>query len=293
MTILQLKNFLVVAETLNFRKAAEQILIAQPALSRQIQQLEENIGAQLFDRSKKNIMITEAGTYFKNEINRILHQLDESISYAKKIEAGQAGEILIGHASSAMQIVLPRLLKNLQENEPYVKAILTENSNKDILDKLLHHEIDIGFVPNANLSKNYKSKTIYKENFALIVSQNHRLTKKNFSSLADCANENWILPPLNQSQGYNEMVYTICQKHGFIPNIVHESVNGLSVLRLVESGIGITMMSKSILSGLNLNIRHFELKDLPEKVEMKMVWLAEREKELRKTVDLFTKYIFI
>lgn len=102
MTIEQLNNFLIVAETLNFRKSTEKIYIAQPALSRQIQVLEQEIGAILFDRSKKQIQLTAAGRYFRDEAHRIIGQLEQAVLKTAQIQNGNAGENICGHASSAM-----------------------------------------------------------------------------------------------------------------------------------------------------------------------------------------------
>ncbi len=291
MTITQLKNFLIVAETLNFRKSSEQILIAQPALSRQVQQLEEETGVQLFDRSKKQVQLTVAGIYFKKEIERHLHQLEEIVRRTKKIHNGEAGEIHIGHASSAMQSVLPKLLSQLKIQMPGLKTVLTEGTNKLIFEKLLHRELDFGFVPNANPPKELNSKVIYKENFVLILPAKHRLSKKTFTSLAACADEDWVLPPQKEGFGYVEIVYRIFQNHGFLPKVVHESPNASSVLRLVEAGLGLNIMGKSALTGVQLDIKHIELTDIPEKIEMRLVWLKEREPELKKTIEIFSKYL--
>src|SRR5450432_2815556 len=102
MGIQQIKNFLVLCDTLNFRKAAAQINIVQPALSRQIQLLENEVGALLFNRSSRAVTLTEAGIYFQREANRILMDLDKTITYTAQIHKGEAGEIKITHASSAM-----------------------------------------------------------------------------------------------------------------------------------------------------------------------------------------------
>lgn len=115
MDVQQLKHFLRLTETLNFRRTAETTYIAQPALSRQIQQLGNEIGALLFRRDKRNVSLTPAGLYYRDEINRLVHQLDFSGKRAAQIHRGEAGEVRIGHASSAMQSVLPGLLVQLRQ----------------------------------------------------------------------------------------------------------------------------------------------------------------------------------
>src|ERR1700759_3217135 len=106
-SIQQIKNFLILCDTLNFRKAAEQINIVQPALSRQIQLLENEMGVLLFSRTKRSVELTEAGVYFQKEVKRILQDLNKTISLTKQIHLGEAGEIKITHASSAMNTIVP------------------------------------------------------------------------------------------------------------------------------------------------------------------------------------------
>src|ERR1700744_2527466 len=100
MDIRQLKNFLVLCDTLNYRKAAEQINIVQPALSRQIQLLESEIGATLFDRNNRTVTMTEAGLFFQKEADRILQDLGKTITRTAQVHHGEAGEIRITHSSS-------------------------------------------------------------------------------------------------------------------------------------------------------------------------------------------------
>jgi DNA-binding transcriptional LysR family regulator len=140
MTTDQLKNFIIVAEVLNFHKATEKIYIAQPALSRQIQVLENEIQAHLFDRTKKQIKLTPAGLYFKNEAQRIIEQLEHAKKRTAQIFRGEAGEITIGHVSSAMQSVIPGFLKKIKETIPDLKIGLLEGTNRLIFSKIINRE---------------------------------------------------------------------------------------------------------------------------------------------------------
>src|SRR5215510_7023194 len=108
-----LKNFITLAETLHFTKTSEQVFIAQPALSRQIRQLEESIGAELFKRDKRNVSLTKAGLYFKQAAQQTLDQLNYSITRTKQIHHGNAGEIKIGCTHSVVQTILPAIIKEL------------------------------------------------------------------------------------------------------------------------------------------------------------------------------------
>ncbi len=291
MTTRQLQNFLVLTETLNFRKASERIYIAQPALSRQIQGLEEELGFLLFDRSRKQIVLTKSGIFFKKEISKILNQIDQCIQRGVQIHQGKAGEIKIGHASSAMHSVLPDLLRYMETNLPDLKSSLVEGTNELIFDKLRDNEVDFGFVPNAFVPDGLSSLTVYEENYLLILPKEHRLDKSNFKDLTDCKNEKWILHPQPEGFGYMEEILKIIGNYGYSPKIVHRSPNTSTVLRMVAAGLGITMMGKSTLKGFSLDLKSIELTDLPHQLDMKLVWKTERENELESYLDFLKHYL--
>ena len=196
MDIQQLKNFLVLCETLNYREASERINIVQPALSRQIQQLEEKVGAVLFDRNKRNVNLTDAGSHFRIECDRIVHDFEKAVSKTAQIHRGEAGEIRIGHSSSAMQTILPSFLVKVKSILPDIKTNLEETANRQLVEMLLNRKADIGFAPNLLPPSDIQSKLIYEENFVVLLPKNHPISVDNFTDLSVFANENFILPPL-------------------------------------------------------------------------------------------------
>ena len=286
----QIKNFLILAETLNFHRASEQTYIAQPALSRQIQNLEEEVGALLFDRSKRQISLTAAGLYFKNEVSNILKKLGHVKSQTALMAQGKAGEMRIGHASSAMHTVIPMFLSYCQQESPDLKVHLSEGTNEFIFNKLNSEEIDFGFVPNAFISDKLAGLKIYEENYVLILPKDHWISSSNFKTLSDCKNENWILHPKKEGYGYMEEILKVIGEYGYAPNIVHRSPNTSSVLRMVAAGLGITIMGKSTLKGFDLNLKSIELNDVPYQLDMKLVWKKERFRQIKTYYDFFIEF---
>ena len=169
MDIQQLKNFLVLCNTLNFRKAAGQINIVQPALSRQIQLLEKETGVLLLNRNKRTVALTEAGLFFQKETTRILQDLDKTILRAAQLHNGEAGEIKVTHASSAMNTVVPSFLVKVKHKWPNLKTTVQETSNFHQIEMLLTRKTDIGVAPNIILPAQANSKILYRENFVLIL----------------------------------------------------------------------------------------------------------------------------
>jgi len=287
MDIQQLKNFLALCNTLNFRKAAEQINIVQPALSRQIQLLENEVGALLFNRSKRSVTLTAAGIFFQKESHRILHDLDKTLIRTAQLHNGEAGEIKVTHASSAMNSVVPSFLVKVKAKWPHLKTIVQEASNFQQIEMILTRKTDIGIAPNITLPPEVNSKILYKENFVLILPGNHPLTKKRLTDLSVLKKETFILPQLSTGTGYVETILQICQGYGFKPKVAHESAHSTGVLRLVEAGLGISIEPVSSVRGTSMNIKLIELKNLPQKAVMSLFWLQEREDELSKFIKTF------
>jgi DNA-binding transcriptional LysR family regulator len=286
MDIYQIKNFLILAETLNFRKASEQINIVQPALSRQIQVLEEQLGATLFDRSKRSVSLTEAGVFFRIEAERILQDFEKVIAKTAQLHRGEAGEIRIGHSSSAMQTVVPQLVLKIRDRFPNMKTFLLENSNIEQIEMLMNRSVDIALGPNLILPNEIGSRVLYREHFVVLLPENHPISAENFVDLSVFANETFILPPVGLGAGYVETVYQVCQQSGFKPNVVYESAHSAGVQRLVEAGLGISIEPISSVRGINMNIKLIELKDTSPKAEMMLLWLKEREQELERFLNL-------
>ena len=286
MDIHQLRHFLTLADLLNYRRAAETVFIAQPALSRQIQHLEAEVGALLFKRNKRSVSLTPAGAYLRQEAGRLLEQLDGAFRRTAQIHRGEAGDIRIGHASSAMQSILPKLLVSIREKTPDLRALLMETTNRYQMEALQNRQIDVGFSPNSIAPPNVSGRVVYEENFVVLLPEDHPVSADTFTDLSVFAREAFILPPLSEGIGYVESIQALCQPYGFLPRIAYESAYSGTVLRLVEAGMGISIEPASTLRGQNLRIKTIELTNAPIKAEMRMLWLTERTAELEPFFNL-------
>jgi DNA-binding transcriptional LysR family regulator len=201
---------------------------------------------------------------------------------------GEAGEINIGHVSSAMQSVLPPFLKKITASYPGLKIGLLENTNRLIFSKIINRELDFGIVPNAVAPEVMEEVTLYRENFVIVAPKD---LKVNFTKggIKAFAKADWILPAREDGHGYNEILYRLFQKNGFTPKVVFQSPNASTNLRLVSEGLGVTIIGKSAIKSVQLNIKHYELSNIPAKVEMRFVWLKERKEELKEYINLFLK----
>ena len=262
-----LKNFITLAETLHFTKTSEKVFIAQPALSRQIKELERSIGAQLFKRDKRNVSLTKAGAYFKEVAQQTIDQLDYAIKRTKQIHLGEAGEVKIGYTHSIVQTILPRIVKEIRTKFPGVKTVLREMNNTDQYKDLAEGRLDIGFATNIIAPENIKSKVFFEDVFVVVLPKTHHLLKEKKFDLSALANEPFILPHKIDGSAYVSTVESICLDAGFFPNVVHHTASVSSALKLVEAGLGVTIEPKRSLSSQNLAIKFIELNKISQKAQ--------------------------
>jgi len=291
MDIQTLKNFVQLAETLHFTKASEQVLMAQPALSRQIQQLERSIGAELFRRNKRNVSLTKAGVYFKQAAQQTIDQLTYAINRTQQIHNGEAGEIKIGYTHSIVQTILPEIIKEIRVKFPGVKTILREMNNNEQYRDLTEQKIDIGFATNPIVPENLKSRIFFEDVFVVVLPEGHPLLKKKLSDFSAFANEAFILPHEVEGSGYVRTVESICLDAGFMPNVVHHTSSVNSAFRLVEAGLGITIEPKGSLFGQNLAIKYIELDKIPQKAQSVILWNEHTENEHMPILQLIRQII--
>ncbi|MFT4535514.1 MAG: DNA-binding transcriptional LysR family regulator, partial [Saprospiraceae bacterium] len=179
-----IKYFLAVAEELHFRKAAERLFISQPGLSRQIKQMEEELGLQLFERHNRKVTLTQAGTYLRDEYQTIIKSIDKVINHAQLIHKGQEGELKIGYIGSAMHKIIPSFLLDIKKKYPNIHVNFQEMDNQVQTAKILDQDIDIGFVRMDRVPRGVEIRPIYEETFSLVLPKNHTINKSNFKDLS-------------------------------------------------------------------------------------------------------------
>ncbi len=290
MNIYQVKNVLMLAEKLNFTRAAAELNIVQPALSRQIKQIEEEIGAILFKRDKRNVKLTPAGAYFVKEAGKLVTMAERMAKRAAHIHNGQAGEISIGFTHSVMQTILPDILKTVKEEIPGIKTILREMNNRDQYLALQQNELDIGFATNPMVPLNLNSKVLHIDNFVILLPQEHPVHKDNYKDFSVFAKEEFIFPTVSDGPNYVHILESICVDAGFTPKVVHETDSASTSFRLVEAGLGISLEPISSLYGHEFPIKSIELKNIKQKAKLTMIWNPEREPEYPTLFELLKNW---
>ncbi|MEC3906952.1 LysR substrate-binding domain-containing protein [Tamlana sp. 2201CG12-4] len=245
MELRHLRYFLAVAEELNFTKASEKLFISQPPLSRQIKELENEIGAKLFERSNKKVTLTEAGRYFKKEIVIQLQDLESIVLKTKKISENVSGEYRIGYISSTFSGTVTRLVQFLTSKYPYLNIKLYEVSTEKQILALEQSKLDLAIIRGPLISEKITSVLWFKDSYSLVF--NNKLTRMEcIEDLADLKNEIFVFFNKDYAPAYYNSLLEICSQYGFMPNVVHESNNINSIIQLVKNGLGVSIVPSSL-----------------------------------------------
>lgn len=279
MELRHLRYFLTLGKELHFAKAADKLFITQPALTKQIQQLEAVLGTKLLNRTKRSVSLTPAGKYFMDEAEYMLNHLDQVVDATRRKGRGEAGEIRIGFVGSAMQNLIPTLLEKMSVDHPSIHASLDELNNKDQLDAIAHDKLDIGFVRLESVHAGFEQRVVLEDSFSLVVSKKHVVQPENFKSLNQFQDESFILFSNDYSQEYYDNIMSIFTDHGFEPKVSHRSVQANSIFRLVERQLGVAIVPSSLQDGVALDVAFIPLDHLSQRTNLMAVWNSKNRNE--------------
>ena len=266
------RYFLAVAEELHFKKAAEKLFISQPGLSKQIQQLENHLQLKLFDRHNRKVLLTPTGKFLQKEINTLLLQFENTIQQAQLLHQGFTGNLKFGYVGSAMQDVIPKFLVDIRAHFPKVLFDLKEMDNQQQINSILNQEIDFGFVRLEHVPKEVEIHPVFEDTFSLVLPNNHPILELGFESLSQLKDAPFILFDAGYSQTYYNKVMQIFEDSGFQPIIAHKTIHAHTIYRLVENNFGVSIVPTSLQKGYQMNIQFIELKDLPHRTTLQIIW---------------------
>ncbi|MFI8480596.1 LysR family transcriptional regulator [Pseudomonas sp. NPDC078700] len=254
----QLRCFTMVATELNFRKAAERLHMTQPPLSRQIRLLEHQLGVNLFSRSTRSVSLTAAGRAFLTEASSLLERAEQAAQRARRIASGDIGAVSLNFVANAVYSLLPRALNDLRERLPDIEVTLQEMASFEQNEALLERRIDLGIVRRTVAQPGISSVNLLQEPFVLAVPRQHPLAKQTLIQIKDLDDQPFIL---SSWQPFNELINGLIRTHHIQPKVVQKLSSTLTILSLVNSGMGLALVpySASRLQQENLCFRPIEL----------------------------------
>jgi DNA-binding transcriptional LysR family regulator len=271
-----LTYFVAVAEELNFGRAAERLHIAQPPLTRQIRQLERELGVELFHRTTRRIELTEAGLVYLTEVRRILVQVQESAILAQLASQGEVGRLVVGFEGSSAYDVVPLTVKTFRERFPRVNLIVREMTTGDQVKALRAAHIGVGFVvlPLSDTC-DLIVKTILQEPLIIALPQDHPKTHQLAVDLADLRDEAFIVCPRHHKCGLYDRTISACRQRGFSPKLTQETNEVQSILGFVAAGYGVALLPASVRHLQRSHVVYRPLQPPAEELELAIAWRRE------------------
>jgi DNA-binding transcriptional LysR family regulator len=274
MNLRHLRCFQELSQELHFGRAAQKLFIAQPPLSKIIKDLEAELGVSLFNRSRRRVELSVCGAFLKAEVEKLFLQIDHMKTGIREIGEGKTGSIRIGYVGAAMHSVLPDILIRLRENLD-LKIALFELKNQEQIDALSLGQIDLGFVRSVPEKRDVLARPVLSEPFSLILPLGHRLAKKQRIHLKEMAGEPFVGLSYDCAPQLCDTILDICQEAGFSPRMAHETSQINSIVRLVESGLGYSIVPASVRNAYSLQVRFWELKQFKQRARLYLLHKRE------------------
>lgn len=245
MELRHLRSFLEVAETLNFSRAAERLRIAQPALSKHIRELEEELGGKLLHRTTVKVSLTEMGQYFRQQTRRLIVQLDIAITGAQQLSKGAAGTLKVGCDWRANSLPIAAAARRFTEMNPQLSVQFVELASHAHLAAVRDHTIDVGFVPSIYLgdTEGLELRHIHTVRMKVVLPKGHRLAAKTSVHLRELKNDRWLALDLDSMPGFRVLMAQILQ---FTPRYGLTTTSLPGLIANVVAGHGVGLLPESV-----------------------------------------------
>ena len=245
MEMRQLRYFVAVAEELSFTRAAAHLHVSQPPVSRQIMLLEQEIGVPLFERSKQYVRLTPAGHHFHDEARALLLAASNAVATTRRVATGQVGRLSLGLGGTAAY-VLTDVLSKFRRRYPEVQLALNPLNLAYHQEALMDERIDIGLLILPNQNSELDTRMLTRIRLIVAMPTGHPLSTHRSLSLKALAEQDFVMVPWAQGQGFGRLIMKVCRKAGFSPQIVQEAEPMESVVGMVAAGAGIAIVPQSM-----------------------------------------------
>jgi LysR family transcriptional regulator, benzoate and cis,cis-muconate-responsive activator of ben and cat genes len=286
MELRHLRYFVAVAEEQNITRAAARLYVSQPPLSRQMRDLEREIGISLFNRSATAIKLTEAGRVFLVEARKILQRADEAIELSKAVANGRHGRVRVGYAASPSAELLPRILRTIQKTAPAVCVNLQDLSTQAMLRGLCDRTLDVALI--VSLSPKDLEGIMFEELASypvrVAVNRKHPFARRREVKLSEISGQPIVAFSRKEYPEYHEFLAAVFSSKERPIRIVEEYDSAVSLIAAVEAGRGVALVfpTMSLLAGRRLVLR--PIKPAPSRFPLS---IAHHKDGLSPAVALF------
>ncbi len=247
-TIRELECFQMVADELSFTRAADRLRLAQPPLSRHIRNLEEKLGLELFDRTKRQVSLTRAGEAFRVEAGQILVSVSRAADSARRASRGETGQLRIGFVSAVLSPELVGVFSGFRSRHPEVQLTLADQLPSDQLINLERNELDIGFVGIVpeKLPAGVLATPWREEPLLAFLPPGHRFAERKQISLRSLEGEPFVMISPEAAPAFSRFFHERCAESGFRPRIVQEASRAQAVAAMTAAGTGVSVLPASL-----------------------------------------------
>lgn len=246
MELRHLRAFVVVAEELNFRRAAARLQMTQPPLSQQIKRLEREVGVELLRRTTRHVTLTGAGAAFLTEARRALQAAQAAPEAARQAAAGQTGVVRLGFSGPTSHEVLVLMTRKFREHRPHVRLeILGPVFGGEMVGRLGRDEVDAGLIRLPVAGSGLQVRELTRHRITVALPTEHPLATRREVGVLDLRDEPVVSHPTNRGAGIVALIHRAFLKHGTSPNLVQEAPDTHTILSLVGAGVGIGFVPAS------------------------------------------------
>lgn len=238
----ELKSFVLLAEQLHFGRAASLLHLSQPALTKQIRRMEDELGSPLFERGRHGTALSGFGKQFLKDARTAVTEFDRLMARARNTAAGESGRLNIGFGFHTLELV-PRLIVRLREIAPGIEVDLRDMSTAEQEAALRSGDLDLGFI-RLPTKENFKLLPAIKDRLVLVSSTALPLPPN--AGLAECKNMPFVSISEERSPGFFSHMLRLCAKHGFHPRVVQQVPEFTTALALVQAGLGVAVIPESV-----------------------------------------------
>jgi DNA-binding transcriptional LysR family regulator len=283
-----LRYFCAVAEALNFSRAAEKMRVAQPSLSRQIRDLEHELGFPLFVRTTTSVRLTDAGAHFHTTAQKLLAQLSIAVTGAREVANGRSGDFNIASDWRIPMNLIPETVRKFRLRHPKVAVHFADLQIADQIEALRAGKIHLGFVPEMAIGNREDLGLMHVHTAQLVVllSSAHRLAGRQEISLRELAGEPWVNVDDGSRDDFRTFLTQLCRPAGYTPKMGRSTTSAGGIASLVAAGEGIALVPQFIVPNDSGGLCAMP-SDCPP-MEMYAVWLKRAPSLL---VERFTEVL--
>lgn len=292
MELRHLRYFRAIGREQHFGRAAVALRVAQPALTRQIRDLEAELGVELFERLPRGVRLSAAGRVFLDEVEDILSQVDRAVDRAKRLGSGHLGTIRVGLSEIiAAHDFISLGLRHFRDSEPAVELDLRSMGSMNQIAALKEGALDVGIVYDAHLDERdddvLDRARVGVGETMLAMHATHRLADRPWVTMAELADEPVLGPTRRTAPGYYDRLMAACAASGSAPRIVQECTTNSILLSLVAVGMGVGFVTASGPLSPMHDIRLVPIRDLGLSFDVLMVWRArDNSAALRRFIEM-------